>query len=144
MYSSDAVNACRQVLNDVIQCLRAYENRYYLIGGWAVYHLLDRPDRTPEVIGFAGTEDVDLAFLVPILEHSEMTYASLRSGNPEASGSYHASSPQRNRVLSLVIIETCRGGRCGVIAATSQPLVEVRSLSSTPLTVRRSFAGRHN
>jgi len=32
MYSSDAVTACRQVLTDVIQCLRAYEDRYYLMG----------------------------------------------------------------------------------------------------------------
>jgi hypothetical protein len=68
MYSSDAVKACRQVLNDVVHCLRAYEDKFYLIGGWSVYHLLDRPDRTPETIGFAGTEDVDLAFLVPMSE----------------------------------------------------------------------------
>jgi hypothetical protein len=68
MYSNDAVKACRQVLNDIIFCLRGYEDRFYLIGGWAVYHLLDRPDRAPETIGFAGTEDVDLAFLVPMFE----------------------------------------------------------------------------
>ena len=68
MYSSDAVKACRQVLNDVVHCLRAYEDKFYLIGGWSVYHLLDRPGRMPETIGFAGTEDVDLAFLVPMAE----------------------------------------------------------------------------
>ena len=45
-----------------------YADEFYLIGGWAVYYLLDRPDRTPEAIGFAGTEDVDLAFLVPMAE----------------------------------------------------------------------------
>jgi len=68
LYSSDALEACRQVLNDVVYCLTDYEDRFYLIGGWAVYYLLDRPNRTPEAIGFAGTEDVDLAFLVPMVE----------------------------------------------------------------------------
>jgi len=68
VYSSDAVQACRQVLNDVVFCLRDYADKFYLIGGWAIYHLLDRPDRTPEAIGFAGTEDVDLAFLIPMGE----------------------------------------------------------------------------
>lgn len=68
MYSSDAVKACREVLTDIVHCLRAYEDKFYLIGGWSVYHLLDRPDRIPETIGFAGTEDVDLAFLVPMSE----------------------------------------------------------------------------
>lgn len=68
MYSSDAVQACRQVLNDVVFCLKDYADKFYLIGGWAVYYLLDRPDRTPEAIKFAGTEDVDLAFLVPMGE----------------------------------------------------------------------------
>lgn len=68
LYSKDALEACRQVLNDVIYCLRDYADRFYLIGGWAVYYLLDRPDRKPETVGFAGTEDVDLAFLVPMVE----------------------------------------------------------------------------
>jgi hypothetical protein len=68
LYSREALEACRQVLNDVVYCLADYKDRFYLIGGWAVYYLLDRPDRTPEAIGFAGTEDVDLAFLVPMVE----------------------------------------------------------------------------
>jgi len=68
VYSSDAVQACRQVLNDVVFCLRDYADRFYLIGGWAVYYILDRPERTPEAIRFAGTEDVDLAFLIPMVE----------------------------------------------------------------------------
>lgn len=68
LYSKDALEACRQVLNDVVYSLLDYEGKYYLIGGWAVYYLLDRPDRTPEAIGFAGTEDVDLAFVVPMNE----------------------------------------------------------------------------
>lgn len=68
VYAKEAVEACRQVLCDVVYCLNDYEDRFYLIGGWAVYYLLDRPDRRPEDIGFAGTEDVDLAFLVPMVE----------------------------------------------------------------------------
>jgi hypothetical protein len=68
MYSSDAVKACRQVLNDIVHYLSGYEDKFYLIGGWSVYYLLDRPDRTAETIGFAGTEDVDLAFLLPMSE----------------------------------------------------------------------------
>ncbi len=68
LYSKDSLEACRQVLKDVVYCLSDYKDKYYLIGGWAVYYLLERPDRTPESIGFAGTEDVDLAFLVPMVE----------------------------------------------------------------------------
>ncbi len=68
LYSKDALEACRQVLNDVVYSLLDYEDKFYLIGGWAVYYLLDRPNRTPEAIGFAGTEDVDLAFVVPMNE----------------------------------------------------------------------------
>src|SRR3990167_1969538 len=68
LYGKEALEACRQVLNDVVACLAGYENKFYLIGGWAVYYLLDRPNRSPETIGFAGTEDVDLAFLVPMAE----------------------------------------------------------------------------
>ncbi len=68
LYSREALEACRQVLCDLIYLLAGYENKFYLIGGWAVYYLLDRPDRSPEDIGFAGTEDVDLAFLVPMAE----------------------------------------------------------------------------
>jgi hypothetical protein len=49
VYSSDSVQACRQVLNDVVFYLRDYADKFYLIGGWAVYYLLDRPDRTPTV-----------------------------------------------------------------------------------------------
>ena len=75
MYSSDAMNACRQVLTDIVHCLRGSADKFYLIGGWSVYHLLDRPDRTPETIGFAGTEDVDLAFLVPMSELEEIMSA---------------------------------------------------------------------
>lgn len=51
LYGKDALEACRQVLNDVVYCLGGYENKFYLIGGWAVYYLLDRPDRTPEAVG---------------------------------------------------------------------------------------------
>jgi hypothetical protein len=86
MYSSDAVKACRQVLTDVVHCLRGYEDKFYLIGGWSVYHLLDRPDRTPEAIGFAGTEDVDLAFLVPMSELQKIMSA-LEGMGYEQSGS---------------------------------------------------------
>lgn len=75
MYSTDAVKACREVLIDVVHCLRGHADKFYLIGGWAVYHLLHRPDRTPETIGFAGTEDVDLAFLVPMSELAKIMSA---------------------------------------------------------------------
>jgi hypothetical protein len=80
MYSSEAVKACRQILNDVVHCLRAYKDKFYLIGGWSVYHLLDRPDRTPETIGFAGTEDVDLAFLIPMSELEKIMQALTEKG----------------------------------------------------------------
>jgi len=90
LYSKEALEACRQVLNDVVHCLADFEDRFYLIGGWAVYFLLDRPDRTPEAIGFAGTEDVDLAFLVPMVELERIMQRLEKKG-------YERSSSQRMR-----------------------------------------------
>ena len=106
MYSSDAVKACRQVLNDVVFCLRDYADKFYLIGGWAVYYLLDRPDRIPEAIGFAGTEDVDLAFLVPMVELERIMERLEKAG-------YHRSGSQRMRreVLGQTVILDLLGGK---------------------------------
>ena len=106
LYSKDALEACRQVLNDVLHCLRDYEDRFYLIGGWAVYYLLDRPDRTPEAIGFAGTEDVDLAFLVPMVELEKIMKRLEKHG-------YQRSSSQRMRreVSGRTVIVDLLGGK---------------------------------
>ncbi len=105
LYDKDSLEACRQVLNDVVYCLRDYQERFYLIGGWAVYHLLDRPDRTPEAIGFAGTEDVDLAFLVPMGELERMMEKLEGKG-------YQRSARQRMRreTSSRVVIVDLLGG----------------------------------
>src|SRR3990170_6555314 len=106
LYSKDALEACRQVLNDVICCLRDYEDRFYLIGGWAVYYLLDRPGRTPEAIGFAGTEDVDLAFLVPMAELEKIVERLGENG-------YQRSTSQRMRreVFGRTVIVDLLGGK---------------------------------
>ena len=106
LYSSDAIEACRQVLNDVVYCLADYEDRFYLIGGWAVYYLLDRPNRTPEAIGFAGTEDVDLAFLVPMVELERIMQRLQRK-------SYQQSASQRMRreVSGRTVIVDLLGGK---------------------------------
>ena len=106
LYSKDALEACRQVLNDVLHCLRDYEDRFYLIGGWAVYYLLDRPGRTPEAIGFAGTEDVDLAFLVPMAELEKIVERLGENG-------YQRSTSQRMRreVFGRTVIVDLLGGK---------------------------------
>lgn len=106
LYSKDALEACRQVLNDVVFCLRDYADKFYLIGGWAVYYLLDRPDRTPEAIKFAGTEDVDLAFLVPMGELERIMERLEKAG-------YQRSSSQRMRrtVSGKAVILDLLGGK---------------------------------
>ena len=106
LYGKDALEACRQVLNDVVACLAGYENKFYLIGGWAVYYLLDRPNRSPETIGFAGTEDVDLAFLVPMAELERIMERLEKHG-------YQRSSSQRMRrgVSGRTVIIDLLGGK---------------------------------
>ena len=106
LYGKEALEACRQVLNDVVYCLAGYENKFYLIGGWAVYYLLDRPDRSPEAIGFAGTEDVDLAFLVPMAELERIMERLEKHG-------YQRSSSQRMRreVSGRTVIVDLLGGK---------------------------------
>ncbi|MFQ5929546.1 MAG: nucleotidyl transferase AbiEii/AbiGii toxin family protein [Acidobacteriota bacterium] len=105
LYSKDALEACRQVLDDVVYCLADYEDKFYLIGGWAVYYLLHRPDRTPEAIGFAGTQDVDLAFLVPMVELETIMARLEKTG-------YQRSSSQRMRreVSGRTVIVDLLGG----------------------------------
>jgi hypothetical protein len=106
LYSKDSLEACRQVLDDVVSSLSDYSDRYYVIGGWAVYYLLDRPDRTPEEIGFAGTEDVDLAFLVPIAELGKIMERLEKAG-------YQRSGSQRMRreVAGKTVILDLLGGK---------------------------------
>lgn len=106
LYGKEALEACRQVLNDVVHCLAGYENKFYLIGGWAVYYLLDRPNRSPEAIGFAGTEDVDLAFLVPMVELKKIMESLEKHG-------YQRSSSQRMRreVSGRTVIVDLLGGK---------------------------------
>jgi len=106
LYSKDSLEPCRQVLNDVVSSLSDYADEFYLIGGWAVYYLLDRPDRTPEAIGFAGTEDVDLAFLVPMVELEKIMKRLEKHG-------YQRSSSQRMRreVSGRTVIVDLLGGK---------------------------------
>ena len=106
LYSKDALEACRQVLNDVVYCLREHEERFYLVGGWAVYYLLDRPDRAPEAIGFAGTEDVDLAFLVPMNE-LEKIMSRLEERRYQRAGSQR----MRREVSGRTVIVDLLGGK---------------------------------
>jgi predicted nucleotidyltransferase len=105
VYSREALEACRQVLNDVVHCLADYKDKFYLIGGWAVYYLLDRADRPPEAIGFAGTEDVDLAFLVPMVELEKIM------DRLEQKGYQRSSSQRMRRELSgkTVIVDLLGG-----------------------------------
>ena len=106
MYSSDSVQACRQVLIDVVFCLKDYSDKFYLIGGWAVYYILDRPERTPEAIRFAGTEDVDLAFLIPMVE-LEKVMERLENAGYQRSGSQR----MRRDVSGQAVILDLLGGK---------------------------------
>jgi len=106
LYSKDSLEACRQVLSDVVYCLREYADKFYLIGGWAVYHLLDRPDRAPEIIGFAGTEDVDLAFVLPMVELARIMERLERTGYQQAGG-----QRMRREVNGRKVIVDLLGGR---------------------------------
>jgi len=106
LYSQDSLEACRQVLNDVVSCLKDYADKFYLIGGWAVYYLLDRPDRTPEAIGFAGTEDVDLAFLVPMVELERIMQRLEEKGYQRS-----ASQRMRREVAGKTVIVDLLGGK---------------------------------
>ncbi len=106
LYSMETLEACRQVLNDVVYCLEDYQDRFYLIGGWAVYYLLDRPDRTPEAIGFAGTEDVDLAFLVPMIELERIMERLGEKGYQRS-----ASQRMRREVSGKTVIVDLLGGK---------------------------------
>lgn len=106
MYSTKAVQACRQVLNDVVFCLRDYVDKFYLIGGWAIHYILDRPDRSSEAIGFAGTEDVDLAFLVPMAE-LEKIMERLENAGYQRSGSQR----MRREVSGQTVILDLLGGK---------------------------------
>jgi hypothetical protein len=106
VYSSESIQACRQVLNDLVFHLRNYADKFYLIGGWAVYYLLDRPERTPEAIRFAGTEDVDLAFLIPMVKLEKVMERLEKAG-------YQRSGSQRMRrdVSGQTVILDLLGGK---------------------------------
>lgn len=106
LYGKEALEACRQVLNDVVYCLVDYQDKFYLIGGWAVYYLLDRPDRPPEAIGFAGTEDVDLAFLVPMAELEKIMERLEKHGYQRS-----ASQRMRREVSGRTVIVDLLGGK---------------------------------
>jgi len=136
VYSKDALEACRQVLNDVVSSLSDYADRFYLIGGWAVYYLLDRPNRTPEAIGFAGTEDVDLAFLVPMAELERIMERLGQRG-------YQRSASQRmlREVSGKTVIVDLLGGKPEVKASfTFKKRISGRTLAGEVVDAEFSVA----
>jgi len=47
-------------------------SKAYLIGGWAIYYVLDLPDRPVSQLAYAGTLDVDVALVISTPELKEL------------------------------------------------------------------------
>lgn len=68
MFDAQAITRCHQVLCEVLAALGEAVSEAYLIGGWAIYYVLDRPDRPVKSLPYAGTLDVDVALVVQVRE----------------------------------------------------------------------------
>jgi len=64
MFDVQAMTRCHHVLCEVLAALREGASEAYLIGGWAIYYVLDRPDRSVTDLPYAGTLDVDVALVI--------------------------------------------------------------------------------
>lgn len=61
-----AINRCHQILCEVLAAMGEAARDAYLIGGWAISYVLDRPDRPVRGLPWAGTTDVDVALVFQI------------------------------------------------------------------------------
>lgn len=68
MFDTQAITRCHQVLCEVLDALGEAASGAYLVGGWAIYYVLDRPDRPVTRLPYAGTLDVDVALVVQVSE----------------------------------------------------------------------------
>ncbi|KRT69856.1 MAG: hypothetical protein XU15_C0008G0080 [candidate division NC10 bacterium CSP1-5] len=72
MFDAQATTRCHQVLCEVMAALGETASEAYLIGGWAIYYVLDRPDRPVSRLPYAGTLDVDVALAFQIPKREEL------------------------------------------------------------------------
>lgn len=72
MFDVQAKVRCHQVLCEVLAVLGEAVSQAYLVGGWAVYYILDRPDRPVTRLPYAGTLDVDVALVFQLPEREEL------------------------------------------------------------------------
>jgi hypothetical protein len=68
MFDAQTMTRCHHVLCEVLAILGEGASMAYLIGGWAIYYVLDRPDRPIRDLPYAGTLDVDLALVIQVSE----------------------------------------------------------------------------
>jgi hypothetical protein len=72
VFDAQAMVRCHQVLCEVLTALGEAVSQAYLVGGWAVYYVLDRSDRPVTRLPYAGTLDVDVALVFQLPEREEL------------------------------------------------------------------------
>ena len=72
MFDVQAMARCHQVLCEILATLGEAVSQAYLVGGWAVYYVLDRPDRPVTRLAYAGTLDVDVALVFQLPGREEL------------------------------------------------------------------------
>ncbi len=80
MFDAQAITRCHQVLCEVLAAMGEAAAEAYLIGGWAIYYILDRPDRPVARLQYAGTLDVDVALALQMPEREEIVERLLSMG----------------------------------------------------------------
>ena len=80
MFDTEAINRCHQVLCDVLATLEEVRTEAYLIGGWAIYYILQRTDPSLTRLQYAGTLDVDVALVLQLPEREELVKQLMSKG----------------------------------------------------------------
>jgi len=80
MFDAQGITRCHQVLCEVMAALGEAAAEAYLIGGWAIYYVLDRPDRPVARLQYAGTLDVDVALALQMPGREEIVKRLISQG----------------------------------------------------------------
>lgn len=80
MVDAQAMSRCHQVLCEVLAAMGEAAAESYLIGGWAIYYVLDRPDRPVTRLPYAGTLDVDVALVFQMPRRGELIETLIHQG----------------------------------------------------------------
>lgn len=80
MFDAQTITRCHQVLCEVLAVMREAAEEAYLIGGWAIYYVLDRPDRPVARLQYAGTLDVDVALALQMPGREEIVERLISKG----------------------------------------------------------------